>query len=178
MSARMVMCAFALCVGAPLGAQSADCATLATATSRIYDKPVHIYTIDSAQTDAQLNGGRPSVSEIIWTGSAEYLQYRGKWMKSPIAPGAMRKNSKAASTKVKATCSHLRDESVNGVPAAVWRTHSVSEAGTTDTDIWVSRSNGMALKSDTHMGVGGSLGKSHIVSPYEYTNVRLPAGVQ
>lgn len=170
--------AFVLGVGAPLRAQSAECATLATTTSKVYEKPVHIYTIDSAQTDAQLHGGRPTVSEVIWTGTAEYLQHRGKWMKSPIAVGAMRRAPKDASAKVKATCSRLRDESVNGEQAAVWRIHSETEAGATDTDLWVSRSSGMALKSDMRMDVGGSLGKSHIVSRYEYTNVRAPAGVQ
>jgi hypothetical protein len=110
--------------------------------------------------------------------------YRGKWMKSPIDVAEIRKTSKDATPKVKATwkvkatCSHLRDEGVNGEPAAVWRIHSVSELDTSDTDLWISRNSGLLLKSDAHQDVGGGLGKSHIVSRYEYTNVRPPAGVQ
>ena len=171
-------CAFALCVGAPLRAQNAECASSFAASAKIYDKPFHVYIIDSAQTDARLHGGRPSVSESIWTGTVDYVLYRGKWRKSPIDIAEMRKSVKGADSKVKATCSHLRDESVNGDPAAVWRIHSVTDAGTTDTDLWISRRSGLLLKSDVHQDVGGSLGKSHIVSRYEYANVRPPAGVQ
>lgn len=170
--------AFILCAGAPLRAQGAECTASFAASAKIYDRPFHAYIIDSAQTDARLHGGRPSISESIWTGTTDYVLVRGKWMKSPIDVAEMRKSLKDASTKVKATCSHLRDESVNGEPASVWRIHSVSELDTSDTDLWISRSSGMLLKSDVHMDVGGTLGKSHVVSRYEYTNVRPPAGVQ
>jgi hypothetical protein len=166
------------CIGTALRAQGPECAASFAATSKLYDKPFHAYTIDSAQTDARLHGGRPSVSESIWTGTVDYVMYRGKWMKSPIDMAEIRKTSKLAATKVKATCSHLRDESVNGEPATVWRIHSVSELDTSDTDLWISRSSGLLLKSDAHQDVGGALGKSHIVARYDYTNVRPPAGVQ
>ena len=170
--------ALVLCGGAPLRAQGAECTSSFAASSKLYDRPVHAYIIDSAQTDARLHGGHPSVSESIWTGTVDYVQVRGKWRKSPVDVAEMRKSLKDASTKVKATCSHLRDERVNGEPAAVWRIHSVTEVGTSDTDVWISRNSGMLLKSDSHMDVGGTLGKSHIVSRYDYTNVRPPAGVQ
>ena len=170
--------AFALCVGAPLRAQSAACTSSFAASSKLYDKPFHLYTIDSAQTDARLQGGRPTVSEAIWTGTVDYVLVEGKWMKSPIDIATAQKAAKEARAKAKATCSHLRDEGVNGEPAAVWRIHSASEVGVSDTDIWISRSSGLPLKSDVHQDVGGALGKSHIVSRYDYTNVRPPAGVQ
>lgn len=170
--------ALALCVGVPLRAQSAECTSSFAASSKLYDKPFHAYTIDSAQTDARLHGGQPMISESIWTGTVDYILVRGKWMTSPLDLAEMRKTLKDASTKVKATCSHVRDESVNGEPAAVWRIHSVSELDTSDTDEWISRSSGLLLKSDVHQDVGGALGKSHIVSRYEYTNVRPPAGAR
>ena len=170
--------AFALCVCAPLRAQSAECSSSFAASSKVYDKPFHAYIIDSAQTDARLQGGRPTVYEAIWTGTVEYVVVQGKWMKSPIDIATAQKAAKEARAKAKATCSHLRDEGVNGELAAVWRIHSVSEVGVTDTDIWISRGSGMPLKSDVHQDVGGALGKSHIVSRYDYTNVRPPAGVQ
>jgi len=172
--------AFVLCAGAPLRAQGAECTPSVAASSKLHDKPVHVYTIDSAQTDARLHGGRPTVSESIWTGTVNYVLVRGKWRKSPVDMAAMRNTVRDAATaaKVKATCAHLRDENVNGEPAAVWRIHSVSEVGTSDTDMWISRRSGLLLKSDYYQDVGGALGKSHLVSRYEYTNVRPPAGVQ
>jgi hypothetical protein len=170
--------AFVLCVGAPLGAQGAQCTSSFAASSKLYDKPFHSYVIDSAQTDARLQGGRPTISESIWTGTADYVLVSGKWRKSPIDIDEIRKATKEAFTKVKAACSHVRDESVNGEPAAVWRIHSVSDFDTSDTDLWISRNTGLLLKSDAHQDVGGTLGKSHVVARYEYTNVRPPAGVQ
>ena len=170
--------AFALCVGAPLRAQSAQCAPAYAAMSKLFDKPFHSFTIDTAQTDAGLHGGQPRVSESIWTGTGYYIMVRGQWSKSRVDVAEMRKDLNDASTK-KATCSHVRDESVNGEAAALWRIHSVSEDDdTTDTDAWISKSSGLVLKSDVHLDIGTTLGKSHIVSRYEYTNVRLPAGVR
>jgi hypothetical protein len=167
-----------VCLGTPLSAQGPACVPSLTASSKVYDKPFHAYIIDSAQTDARLHGGRPTVSEMIYTGGFTYVMAHGKWMKSAADVPAMQKALKEAALKVKATCSHLRDESVNGEPAAVWRIHSVSEYDTSDSDLWLSSSSGMLLKSDSHLDVHGSLGKSHIISRYEYTNVRPPAGVQ
>ena len=169
--------AFALCLGAPLRAQNGECASPYAAMSKLYDKPFHLYMIDSAQTDARLHAGQPTISESIWTTTAIYVLARGKWLKSPADVSEMRKARQDTPTK-KATCSHLRDESVNGEAATVWRIHSVSEAGTNDTDLWISRASGLPVKSDAHQDVGGVMGKSHIVTRYEYTNVRPPGDVR
>lgn len=168
----------AICIATSLRAQSAECAPLFTASSKLYEKPFHVYMIDTAQTDAQLNGGKPRVSESIWTGAAVYVLVRMKWRKSPVDVAEMRKMATDNPSQAKATCSHVRDESVNGEPAAVWRIQSVSEFDKRDTDEWISRSRGVVLKSDVHDDVGGAFGKSHTVSRYEYTNVQAPAGVQ
>jgi hypothetical protein len=157
-------------------AQSAECMSAYAPQSRMYDKPFHMYSVDTAQTDARLHGGQPRVSEMIWTGKAFYVLSRGKWIKSPVDIAQMQKD-KEADPKNKATCARVRDESVNGEPATVWRIHLVSEDATIDTDEWVSRSRGLVLKSEIHEDVGGAFGKSHTVSRYEYDNVRAPAGV-
>jgi hypothetical protein len=108
-----------------------------------------------------------------------YIMTRGKWIKSPIDVAEMRKSAKEhLDADTKATCAHVRDESVNGEPAAMWTIHSVTEYGTTDTNAWVSKSRSVVVQSDEHLDVGGALGKSHMVQRYEYTNVHAPAGVQ
>lgn len=168
--------AFVLLLAPPLRAQSADCVAAYAGMSKLYDKPFHIYTIDSSGTDAALHGGRPTTTESIWTGTTYYVMVRGRLVKSRVDIAEMRRDRDSSST-AKATCSHLRDESVNGEPAAVWRIRSVQESETRDTDLWVSRSTGLPLKSDVHHDVGGAIGKSRIISRYEYTNVRAPAGV-
>jgi len=170
--------AFALCIAAPLRAQSAECVSPVATESKLFDAPFHVYMVDSAQTDARLHGGKPTISESIWTGGVDYVMVRGKWMKSPVDVAAMPKEKKDNSSNAKFTCSHLRDESVNGESAAVWRIHEESDYGAIDADMWIAKSRNVVLKSDVHQNVGGALGKSHTISRYEYTNVRPPAGVQ
>jgi hypothetical protein len=142
------------------------------------DVPYHMYMIDSANTDAVLHGGKPRAGEAISAGGEMYVLSRGKWVKSPVSMAELRKMQEDNPDSTKATCSHLRDESVNGEPAAVWRSHIVNEAGTIDTDMWISKSRGVVLKANSLTDVGGSMGKSRSVSRYEYSNVRPPAGVQ
>ena len=167
----------ALFAAASASAQSGACAQVLTASMKMYDAPYHMYMVDSAQTDTRLNAGKPTVSEAISTGGVTYLFVDGKWMKSPITAADMKKSQQDVDATNKPTCTHVRDESVSGEPAAVWHSHSVTEAGTSDTDMWISKSRNLLLKSDIHMDVGGNMGKSHITSRYEYTNVRAPAGV-
>jgi hypothetical protein len=167
----------ALFAAASLSAQSGVCSQVLAASMKMYDAPYHMYMVDSAQTDPRLNGGKPTVSEAISTGGVTYLFVDGKWMKSPITAADMKKSQQDADAANKPACTHVRDESVNGEPASVWHSHSVTEAGTSDTDMWISKSRSLLLKSDIHMDVGGNMGKSHITSRYEYTNVRAPAGV-
>jgi hypothetical protein len=168
-----------LCVWTPLGAQSPTCAPIYGVMARLFDTPFHLYMIDSAQTDAQLHGGTPRVSEEIWSGNVMYIMTRGKWMKSPIDVAAMRKSQKEhVDADTKATCTPVRDEDVTGEPAALWTIHSVTEYGTSETNAWVSKRRNLIVQSDVHLDVGGALGKSHTVQRYEYSNVHAPAGVQ
>lgn len=168
----------ALFAAASVSAQSGECAQVLTASLKMYDAPYHMYMVDSAQTDARLNKGKPTVSEAISTGGVTYFFVDGRWRKNPINVSDMKKSLQDADAANKPTCTHVRDESVNGEPASVWHSHSVTEAGTSDTDMWISKSRNLLLKSDIRMDVGGNMGKSHITSRYEYTNVRPPAGVQ
>jgi hypothetical protein len=174
--ATVLATAIVAVTAAPARGQSADCHAAFTPMSKVYDKPFHVYMVDTAQTDAGLHGGKPTISETIWTGSAYYVLVRGKWIKSPLNIAEMRQ-MKDTATKGTDTCSHVRDESVDGESASVWHIHSVREDATTDTDEWVSKIRGVVLKADIHQDVGGAFGKSHIVSRYDYTNVRPPAGV-
>jgi hypothetical protein len=161
---------------APIRAQGSDCATVFASSSKMLDVPYHMYMIDSAKTDAVLHGGKPTAGEVISAGGEMYVLSRGKWVKSPVSIAELRKDQDNPDS-TKATCSHLRDESVNGEPAAVWRSHIVNAAATIDSDVWISKSRGVVLKSNSLTDVGGPLGKSRSIARYDYTNVRPPAGV-
>ena len=173
------MAALVLCAWTPVGAQSPSCMPIYGVMSKLFDTPFHLYMIDSAQTDARLHGGKPTVAEEIWIGNAMYIMTRGKWIKSPIDVAEIRKSSmEHMDAETKATCTHVRDETVNGEPAALWTIHSVTEDGTNDTNAWVSKRRNVLVQSDEHLDVGGALGKTHMVQRYEYTNVHAPAGVK
>lgn len=175
----IVIAAFAtLGASTPLAAQSSQCASLYGAATKVFEVPFHLYMVDSAGTDAQLHGGKPTVSEEIFSGGVLYVMVHGKWRKSPVDVAEMRKDGAKKLTDFKATCTHLRDESVNGESASVWHIQSETEAGATDSNEWVSKSRNLILRAETRLDVGGALGKSHTIMNYDYANVHAPAGVQ
>jgi hypothetical protein len=175
----VVIAAFAtLGASTSLAAQSAQCATVYSAMTKIFEIPFHLYMVDTAGTDARLHGGKPTVSEEIFSGGVLYILSRGKWMKSPVDVVEMRKDGENKLTDLKATCTHVRDESVNGESASVWSVHSETEDGASDSNEWVSKSRNVVLRSEVHIDVGGALGKSHTIMNYDYANVHAPAGVK
>jgi hypothetical protein len=64
------------------------------------------------------------------------------------------------------TCSFLRDESVDGKPAAVYREQYHSRTGSTDATIWISKTSGLLLREEQDGDVVGK-GKGHIA--YRWT---------
>jgi hypothetical protein len=169
----------ALLLGAgapPLRAQASNCATVKAVMSKMETVPYHMYLLDSANTDAARHGGKPTTGEVISAGGSMYVLTHGKWVKSPVSLAEMKK-SRDTTLLAKETCSHVRDESVNGEAAEVWRTHMVNEMATYDTDIWISKSRGLVLRSNALTDVGGPMGKHRSIARYDYSNVRPPAGV-
>jgi len=59
------------------------------------------------------------------------------------------------------TCSYLRDEAVNGQPAAVYREQYKADTGSTDATIWISKSSGRVLREEQDGDIRGK-GKGHI----------------
>ena len=80
--------------------------------------------------------------------------------------------------EAKLTCGHLRDEAVDGEAAAVDSSLQESADEKIDTVTWVSRQSGLPLRQESDIDVGGSAGKSHRSSRYEYRNVQPPAGMK
>ena len=100
-------------------------------------------------------------------------------MKSPVDVTRDAKGHERGKIKTtKATCTHLRDDSINGESAAVWKVHTETEDGDSDNQLWISKSRNVVLRAEIFLDVGGALGKSHMVSNYVYTNVQAPAGVE
>ncbi len=65
------------------------------------------------------------------------------------------------------TCSYLRDETVDGQAAAVYRERYQSKTGSTDAQIWISKTSGLLVREEQDGDVTGK-GKGHI--SYRWTS--------
>ncbi len=160
--------------GTPALAEDAACKSLLDAVSKVITTPHHAYSTEIAA----FRNNQPRNSELINTGDATYIMIKAKWIRSPMTPAEMLKQQKENRRTAKQACRYIRDEAVNGEAAAVYNVHDDTEAGPIDTTLWISKSKGLPLRVETDMDVGGSKGKVHKSTRYDYANVHAPAGVQ
>lgn len=71
----------------------------------------------------------------------------------------------------------MGNESVNGVPAAVYVAHSETEDLKADARTWVATGSGLVLRTEEDLDTGNG-DKRHLSLRYEYANVHVPAGVR
>ncbi len=146
---------------------SPTCKTVMDASDRQYTTPVHLYMARVGST-----------SESIVTGDAMYIQVKGKWRRSPMAPKGMLEMRRDVVKDAKSfVCQRVRDESVNGESAAVYSMSSETDDGDhSDGQIWISKSRNLPLKSETNLSSDGE--KTHTSIRYDYSNVHAPAGAK
>jgi len=169
--------AFLVLCGAVPGRAADACQTIAGAASKIWSLPVHLYTTETAA----FRKNQPRTSESIYTGGANgaiYVLVNGKWTRSRLTTGQLKATQDEARETARQTCRYLRDEAVNGEPAAVYSTHAETEDFKTDMTVWISKTRNAPLRSEADMDVGGAAGKSHTSTRYDYSNVQAPPGVK
>jgi outer membrane lipoprotein-sorting protein len=151
----------------PLKAQD-DCKVvykmLADAQAKLHSTSAHVYTTSKV-------GSQTFSSEMIYAAGSMYMKINGKWsMAGSIADMEATEKPLQQHASAKDTCRHVKDEMVGGTMAAVYETHSETPKGTMDMQVWISKSDGLVLRSD--MNSDG--GKDLISIRYEYGNVRPP----
>jgi hypothetical protein len=174
---RISSIGFALlaCAGAPSAiAEDAVCTRVFDSMIRVIKTPNHTYMSQSTAA----NGGKVTKSEAINTGKARYLLIDGKWMASKITPEDELQQSDENRKNMKSTCRLIRDESVDGVSATLYSTHSETEYGVNDSQVWISKASSLPLRQQIDIDVGGSMGKSHTDVRFDYSNVAAPPGVK
>ncbi|HEX5227461.1 MAG TPA: hypothetical protein VFW44_07105 [Bryobacteraceae bacterium] len=174
--ATALACLFAILSVVPLHADTCD--TIAVASEKVWQIPVHIYSTQTFSSRAIPTRS----SESIYVGGAVYVMVRGKWTRSRITIAQLKESQDEGKKDTpKPACRYLREESVNGEPAAVYATHGEGDGYKSDLTLWISKSRNVPLRSESDMdtGVAGSSdGKSHASMRYEYANVQPPAGVR
>lgn len=154
----------------PSRASAADsCDPVFNALTKVLTTPSHSYS-----THTTSNGSKTISAEMIYMQNKGYMRINGKWMENPETPGEILQQEQENRKNGKATCRLVRDESVNGEPAALYSLHSESENGKEDAQMWISKRTGLPLREEMDMDVGGSGGKSHLSTRYEYGNVQAP----
>jgi hypothetical protein len=161
-----------------LGAVSASAQTLSPECQAMLDAGQKQFTVPS-HAFMTSTGLTPTMaqSEMINVNGVTYAMVNGQWMKSPVSVDQLIQQSKAAITGAKShTCQHMPDETVDGVAASVYTSHTESATGVTDSRVWIAQATGLPLKSEIDMTLGAR--KSHTSIRYEYNNVTAPPGVR
>jgi hypothetical protein len=144
------------------------------------DAVIHVLETPNHQFMTRIEGaeGKPRSSEIIDTGIAMYVESGGKWRTSPMSPKAMQdmltENQKRAKVT---TCRLVREESIAGTPAGVYTIHNETDAGISDSTLWISKADGLPLKQEIDMTASGHE-RSHSEVRFVYTDVKAPTSVQ
>ncbi len=151
----------------------AACRPLLEAQRKVILTPHHSYQSDGPAT------GKASraTGELISTAEATYVLYRGTWKRSPMTPrAALAQFEENIANARNLACQRVGEESVGGVRAIVYTSHSESEDARADGRIWVGVSSGLVLRSDQDIDSGGG-DRRHLSIRYEYDNVHPPAGL-
>ncbi len=156
-------------------AQAASCQPVFAAAARQVALPLHMYMTQTGGATP----GKTIRSETIHAGGAIYVQVNGTWSRSHMTVQELQQQEAENQRNAKGTtCRYLRDEAVNGQAAAVYSERTADADSKTDATVWISKSQGVPLRVDMDMDVGGPGGKSHYTTRYEYGAVQPPPGVR
>jgi hypothetical protein len=143
------------------------------------DAVIHVLETPNHQFMTRTEGaeGKPRSSELINTGIALYVESDGKWRTSPMSPKAMQDMMAENQKHAKVTTCHLvREESVAGTPVGVYTVHNETDAGISDSTLWISKADGLPLRQEIDMTAAGHE-RSHSEVRFVYTDVKAPPGV-
>lgn len=164
-----------LAISVPLVTMALVASSLAADSCQpVFDGITKIVTTPSHSYSTGVVNGKPRSTETIYVQGKTYMIVKGKWWLSPVTPNDVLKQEMENRANSKATCQFLRNESVNGEPAAVYSMRRETETGKEDGQVWISKANGRALREEVDVDYGGAIGKSHLSARYEYSNVKPP----
>jgi hypothetical protein len=162
--------AFGLSLFSLSSAQAADsCQPVFDALTKIVTTPSHSYTTTTAA-----NGGKSQTSETIMVQGKKYIRVNGKWMGTPVTTAEVLEQEKETEKNAKASCQLVRTEPVNGESASVYHMQRETPGFKEDSQIWVSKSTGLALRGEQDVDMGGEIGKQHRSARFEYSNIQAP----
>lgn len=159
-----------LVIGQAVTAHAADsCQPIFNALQKLVTIPNHSYTSSTA-----VRGGAPRTAETIMAQGKKYIRVHGKWMESHVSTQDVLEQEKENEKNGKSNCQFVRSESANGVSASLYHIQRETEDFKEDSQIWISKARGVPLREEQDIDVGGSLGKQHNSTHFEYSNIQPP----
>jgi len=150
---------------------SPECQAMMDAGAKQFSVPSHAFMSSTGISSALTQ------SEMINVNGVTYAMVNGTWMKSPVSVEQLIQQGQAQVASAKShTCQLMPDETVDGVAATVYTSHTETATGVTDSRVWIAKATGLPLKSEIDMTMGAR--KSHTSVRYEYNNVIAPPGVK
>jgi outer membrane lipoprotein-sorting protein len=146
-------------------------AQISPACKPVLDGAIRLTTTPHHAVSTESDG--KTVIEVISADGANYLKTHGVWKKSPLTSqdDLARQHENIKSVKVY-TCSQLPDDSVDGVPAFVYKVQSeIPDVGSSDAQIWLSKATGLPLRTEDDFNTGTN---RHISIKYDYANIKAP----
>ena len=170
--AALALVATALVPPSTARAQDPLCKQLAAAMLKQITVPFHAYTTEVAG----FNGNKPELGEMIGTGDAMYISVNGRWRRSPQTPQQLGTLMRQSAMDMKDhSCRKVGSEVVAGVPTVHYHVDVKDPDSPSSTELWIA-ANGLPMKSETSMDVGGgAAGHSKTSTRYEYSNIHAPA---
>jgi hypothetical protein len=160
---KIMMIAFA--IAQPLAAQGA-CKPILDAEMKALETPVHLFITSDI-------GSRTITAEAIYANGHSYVKAGGNWTINGTTKAMADLMQKKRQQHSSATCSYVKDDSVNGEAAAVYNMKSeLSSGGELNSQVWISKSKSVPLRQEDVVDSHGH--KTHNSTRYEYNNVEAP----
>lgn len=155
-------------------ADDSACKPLFDAMTHLFNTPSHQFV---TQTSSAL-GGKPQNTEVINTGKTLYVMVDGQWHVSPVTAAQMQATEENNRKSAKITnCTVVREESVDGVSTTLFNSHTETDYGASDQQIWLAKGTGLPLRETIDMDLGEKAGKSHVDVRVVYAGIQAPANV-
>ncbi|HVT47263.1 MAG TPA: hypothetical protein VHD57_05700 [Vicinamibacterales bacterium] len=153
----------AIAVPASAQAPAGPCKSVFDAVLKMTATPHHAVTSMNGTTRA----------ESIATDDAMYVKLKGAWMKSPVPlKNTLALQQENIRNTTVASCTPLPDELVDGKPAVGYQAHyEQKDTGATDAKVWLSKANGMLLRTDVSLQAGQ---KTSEVTTFDYDHIVAP----
>jgi hypothetical protein len=131
--------AFFICMLLIPASMASHYAMAADSCQPVFDAITNIITNPSHSYSTGVVNGKPRSTETIYVQGKTYMIVKGNWWLSPVTPNDVLQQEMENRTNSKATCQFLRNESVNGEPAAVYFMRRETESAKEDGQMWISK---------------------------------------